>query len=111
MRATVVMTMVMPVTVMMAVTVVMTSARAMMVSVMVGGPGGGRASNQSGHCQAHHDPESSHWLPPWRCGSMPRSTRPDRMLDVGLIASPGEPAPPTASRQSRRATGTRYCNA
>ena len=65
MRATVVMTMVMPVTVMMAVTVVMTSARAMMVSVMAGGPGGGRASNESGHCQAHHDPESSHWLPPW----------------------------------------------
>ena len=99
------------VTVMMAVTVVtvvMTSARAMMVSVMAGGPGGGRASNESSHCQAHHDPESSHWLPPWRCGSMPCSTR---MLDVGPIASPAEPAPPTASRQSRRATGTRYFNA
>jgi hypothetical protein len=97
--------------VMMAVTMVMTSARAMMVSVMAGGPRGGRAANESSHCQAHQHPESSHWLPPSRCGSLPCSTRPNRMLDVGLIASPAEPAPRTASRQSRRAIGTGYCNA
>jgi hypothetical protein len=104
---TVVMTVVMTVT----VTVVVTSARAVMMDVMSGGPGGGRASDESNHCQVHQDPASSHWLAPWCCGSMPRRSCPDRMRNAGLIASPVGAAPPTASRQSRRATGTRSCNA
>jgi hypothetical protein len=111
-------TAVMPVTVMMMVmtvmvmtVMVMTSGRAMTVSVMSDGPGRGRASKESSRCQAHRYPESSHWLAPWCCGSVPRSTWPDRILDVDLIASAPEPAAPTASGHHRGATGTRCCTA
>ena len=69
-------------------------------------PGGGRASNESSHCQA---------APRSRVVSLASSLalRFDALqhwnVDVGPIASPAEPAPPTASRQSLPAS-TGYFN-